>query len=147
MRPSTSELIDPAVKGTVGILQSALKNGYIRSSTSLSSSHPSHFSYSKSVKRIVITSSVAAVLHVDPEPQYFSELDWNEQAVQEVAEKGRDASAASKYRASKTLAEKGIIMSQLQHMWLTPLKPPGPSPSHTSPKYPGTSPRSIPRSY
>ncbi|KAJ7270256.1 D-lactaldehyde dehydrogenase [Mycena rebaudengoi] len=105
-----AELIDPAVKGTVGILQSALKNG-------------------KSVKRIVITSSVAAVLHVDPEPQYFSELDWNEQAVQEVAEKGRDASAASKYRASKMLAEKAAWAFAATHKseisWdITALNPP-----------------------
>lgn len=62
---------------------------------------------SKSVKRVVVTSSTAAVLNVSTEPQLLSELDWNNQAVEEVAEKGRGASAAAKYRASKTMAERG----------------------------------------
>ncbi|KAJ6535745.1 hypothetical protein B0H19DRAFT_963478 [Mycena capillaripes] len=81
------ELIVPAIHGTVGILMSALKHG-------------------KSVKRIVVTSSCAAVLQVEPEPKTFSELDWNEQAPKEVAEMGREASPITKYRASKTLAER-----------------------------------------
>ncbi|KAJ7079901.1 hypothetical protein C8R44DRAFT_824555 [Mycena epipterygia] len=81
------ELIVPAIQGTVGILKSALK-------------------YGKSVKRIVITSSTAAVLQVEPEPKIFSELDWNQQAPREVEEMGRAASAITKYRASKTLAER-----------------------------------------
>ncbi|KAJ7657253.1 hypothetical protein DFH06DRAFT_1197770 [Mycena polygramma] len=81
------ELIVPAIHGTVGILKSALKHG-------------------KSVKRVVVTSSCAAVLQVEPQPKVFSELDWNEQAPKEVAELGREASPISKYRASKTLAER-----------------------------------------
>ncbi|KAF7368891.1 D-lactaldehyde dehydrogenase [Mycena venus] len=81
------ELIRPAIHGTVGILQSALKHG-------------------KAVKRVVVTSSCAAVLQVEKEPKTFSELDWNEQAPKEVAEMGRAASAITKYRASKTLAER-----------------------------------------
>jgi len=81
------EIIGPAVKGTISILQSAVKNG-------------------SSVKRVVITSSCAAVLHASPEPKTFSELDWNEQAVKEVEERGINASGLSKYRASKTLAER-----------------------------------------
>ncbi|KAJ6616017.1 NAD-P-binding protein [Mycena sp. CBHHK59/15] len=81
------ELFDPAIKGTVGILQSALKHGH-------------------SVKRVIVTSSCAAVLQIDPEPKIFSELDWNEQSIKEVAEYGRAASGITKYRASKTLAER-----------------------------------------
>lgn len=81
------ELIVPAVKGTVSMLQSALK-------------------YGTSVKRVVITSSTAAVVHVSSEPKIFSEKDWNDQAIQTVKEQGRNAIAAAKYRASKTLAEK-----------------------------------------
>ncbi|KAF8142891.1 NAD-P-binding protein [Mycena galopus ATCC 62051] len=81
------ELIRPAIHGTLGILRSALKHG-------------------SSVKRVVVTSSCAAVLQVEPEPKTFSELDWNEQAPKEVTEKGRAASAITKYRASKTLAER-----------------------------------------
>ncbi|KAF5363173.1 hypothetical protein D9758_008392 [Tetrapyrgos nigripes] len=81
------ELIGPAVKGTTGILQSALKFG-------------------KDVKRIVVTSSCASVLEIRPEPTKFSEEDWNELSAKEVQEQGRSAAAASKYRASKTLAER-----------------------------------------
>ncbi|KAJ7766216.1 D-lactaldehyde dehydrogenase [Mycena metata] len=82
-----AELIEPALKGTVGILESARK-------------------YGPSVKRVVVTSSCAAALNISTEPQLLSELDWNNQAVKEVEEKGRAASAASKYRTSKVLAER-----------------------------------------
>ncbi|KAJ7737805.1 D-lactaldehyde dehydrogenase [Mycena maculata] len=73
-----AELLDPAIKGTVGMLESARRFG-------------------TSVKRIVVTSSSAAVL---------SELNWNDEDVKEVEEKGRAAGPAVKYCASKTLAEK-----------------------------------------
>ncbi|KAJ7232314.1 NAD-P-binding protein [Mycena haematopus] len=82
-----AELLDPAIKGTVSILESARK-------------------YGTSVKRVVVTSSCAAVLNVSPTPQVLSELNWNDQAVQEVEEKGRAASNPAKYRTSKTLAER-----------------------------------------
>ncbi|KAI0681948.1 NAD(P)-binding protein [Cerioporus squamosus] len=81
------ELIVPAVHGTTGILASALKKA-------------------PSVKRIVITSSTAAVLTPYPDPRTFSEEDWNEASIAEVKEKGKDATAIAKYRASKTLAER-----------------------------------------
>ncbi|KDQ65079.1 hypothetical protein JAAARDRAFT_247410 [Jaapia argillacea MUCL 33604] len=81
------EFIEPAVKGTVGVLQSALK-------------------YGSTVKRIVVTSSCAAVLTISDKSQTFTELNWNDQAIKEVEEKGRDALVMNKYRASKTLAEK-----------------------------------------
>ncbi|KZP17065.1 NAD(P)-binding protein [Athelia psychrophila] len=81
------ELIQPAVKGTVGMLKSAFK-------------------YGSSVKRIVVTSSCAAVYEDFPDARVFSELDWNEQAIKEVQEKGKDALPGNKYRSSKTLAEK-----------------------------------------
>lgn len=58
------------------------------------------------MKRIIVTSSCAAVLQVEPEPKTFSELDWNEQATREVKELGRTAPGITKYRASKTLAER-----------------------------------------
>ncbi|KAJ6571117.1 NAD(P)-binding protein [Mycena capillaripes] len=82
-----AELLEPAIKGTVGILESARK-------------------YGTAVKRVVVTSSCAAVMNVSTTPQVLSELDWNDQAVKEVEEKGREASAGSKYRTSKTLAER-----------------------------------------
>lgn len=81
------ELIIPAVHGTTRVLESAL-------------------AYGSSVKRIVITSSVAAVLETLPEPKVFTEADWNDGSVVEVKEKGRAASQPGKYRASKTLAER-----------------------------------------
>ncbi|KAJ7744054.1 hypothetical protein DFH07DRAFT_749660 [Mycena maculata] len=85
------DFVVPAKQGTLGILQSALKLGK---------------SGSVKLKRVVITSSCAAVLRVQPEPKTFSEDDWNDQAEDEVKEKGIMASGISKYRASKTLAEK-----------------------------------------
>ncbi|KAH7912688.1 D-lactaldehyde dehydrogenase [Hygrophoropsis aurantiaca] len=83
------ELITPAVNGTVGMLQSALEHG-------------------TSVKRIVVTSSGAAVLHDDPKPQEFDESDWNEQCLEFLAQGGPVLTNMVKYRASKTLAEKGV---------------------------------------
>ncbi|KAI0342089.1 NAD-P-binding protein [Trametopsis cervina] len=82
-----AELITPAVAGTGSVLQSAFKHG-------------------TQVKRVVVTSSVAAVLEILPDPPVFTEEHWNGQAVKNVEEKGKDASPADKYRASKTLAEK-----------------------------------------
>jgi hypothetical protein len=59
------------------------------------------------IKRVVITSSTASILEILPSPVVLSELDWNNQAIKEVEEKGRGARDMMKYRASKTLAEKG----------------------------------------
>ncbi|KAH7906355.1 hypothetical protein BJ138DRAFT_1016362 [Hygrophoropsis aurantiaca] len=81
------ELINPAVKGTVGMLQSVLNHG-------------------TSIQRIVITSSVAAVIHDDPTPLIFDESDWNEQCLEILARGGPQLTGPMKYRASKTLAEK-----------------------------------------
>ncbi|TXT08613.1 hypothetical protein VHUM_02741 [Vanrija humicola] len=84
------ELIKPAVNGTVGILDSIKKNN-------------------PNVKRVVITSSVAAILDDDiPKPHTYEEDHWNAYSVREVKEKGRDATPGDKYRASKTLAEQAF---------------------------------------
>ncbi|KAL6299277.1 NAD-P-binding protein [Sparassis latifolia] len=104
------ELIGPAVNGTLSVLQSALK-------------------YGSAVKRIVVTSSCAAVLTVSPEPHVFSELDWNNKSIKEVEEQGRNALGASKYRASKTLAERAawdfVAKNKEQLSWdLVVLNPP-----------------------
>ncbi|VDB82643.1 unnamed protein product [Peniophora sp. CBMAI 1063] len=83
-----SEIIDPAVNGTLSILHSVLE-------------------YGKDVKRVVFTSSIQAVWSVQVDkPTTFTEKDWNEQAVQIVNEKGKDASGEIKYGASKILAER-----------------------------------------
>jgi hypothetical protein len=57
----------------------------------------------------VVTSSAAAVTGVPSNPPTYTEADWNEVAVNEVKDKGRDAKNDAKYRASKTLAEKGEL--------------------------------------
>ncbi|KAJ3540770.1 hypothetical protein NMY22_g4156 [Coprinellus aureogranulatus] len=60
----------------------------------------------KNVKRIVITSSVAAVAFASPEPRTFTEADWNDHVVEQVLKEGVTASNLV-YRASKCLAERG----------------------------------------
>jgi len=79
------------VKGTIGILESILKHG-------------------QNVKRVVVTSSTAAVTRAVSSPTVFSEADWNDLAVKEVEDKGRAAPDPVKYLASKTLAEKGVLL-------------------------------------
>jgi nucleoside-diphosphate-sugar epimerase len=82
------DFIKPAVNGTVGVLQSALK-------------------YGNKVKRIVVTSSVAAIYHTPPTVGHvFDESSWADESIKLTAEKGRDADLMTKYRASKALAEK-----------------------------------------
>lgn len=80
------ELIEPAVDGTIGVLKSIAKNG-------------------QSVKRVVVTSSIAAIIEPKDKPYVFTEADWNDADPKKVEEKGRDAEGPSKYSASKTLAE------------------------------------------
>ncbi|THU93784.1 NAD(P)-binding protein [Dendrothele bispora CBS 962.96] len=90
------EIIEPAVKGTTEILKSVIK-------------------YGQDVKRVVITSSVAAIIRPVSSPIVLSERDWNEPAVKEVEEQGCSASAVIKYRASKVLAEKAAWNFYNQH--------------------------------
>ncbi|KAF5313129.1 hypothetical protein D9619_003755 [Psilocybe cf. subviscida] len=83
-----ANLIQPAVLGTLGILKSATK-------------------YGTNVKRIVITSSVGAIIgYADSPTVIFDETNWADEFVNEVKTLGTAASKMSKYRASKTLAEK-----------------------------------------
>ena len=84
-----SEIIDPAVNGTLSVLKAAHTHG-------------------GSVRRVVVLSSTAAVFRVPPDgqPVVLDESAWNEQAIATIKEKGRDADAVTKYRASKTLAER-----------------------------------------
>ncbi|KIK51291.1 hypothetical protein GYMLUDRAFT_50664 [Collybiopsis luxurians FD-317 M1] len=82
------EIIQPAVRGTRSILNSTLKQG------------------NDNVRRLVFLSSTAAVLEIHPEPTTFSEKDWNDQSVREAEELGKKAPPMSKYRASKSLAER-----------------------------------------
>ncbi|KAF5389350.1 hypothetical protein D9757_004363 [Collybiopsis confluens] len=83
---SADELIRPAVDGTLSILKSAAKNP-------------------TSLKRVVITSSMASVMDLHPVPSNFTEADWNIHSPAEVEKSGLAAGPIHVYLASKTLAE------------------------------------------
>ncbi|WWC94420.1 hypothetical protein V866_001262 [Kwoniella sp. B9012] len=83
-----NELIVPAVNGTVGVLNSVLKQ-------------------SPSTKRVVCTSTTGTIVSPQkPCPSRYSEEDWNEDCVRNCGEQGIEADGGAKYRASKVLAEK-----------------------------------------
>ncbi|KAK4686185.1 hypothetical protein P7C73_g3948, partial [Tremellales sp. Uapishka_1] len=84
---NAAELIDPAVQGTVGLLQSALDKG-------------------SAVKRIVVTSSVAAIMMPKTGAFTFTEECWNTESPEVIEKEGDKASGPHMYRASKTLAER-----------------------------------------
>jgi nucleoside-diphosphate-sugar epimerase len=75
------------VRGTTSILNSALKHG-------------------STLKRFVLTSSVAAVREETTTPRVFDETNWNNAAVEAVKAKGSAAGPILIYLASKTLAER-----------------------------------------
>ncbi|KAK8041121.1 hypothetical protein PG994_014128 [Apiospora phragmitis] len=83
------ELLGPAVNGTIGLLESIVKNA-------------------PSVKRVVITSSSAAILDPSQPTKVYSEADWcpitKEQAL---------LGPANGYRASKTFAKSSTAMLSL----------------------------------
>jgi len=82
-----AEVINPALKGTLGILESIKKNGH-------------------NVKRVVVTSSIAAVVVPRDPPYTFTEVDWNDYSPGLVEKEGVNAPNLHKYRASKALAER-----------------------------------------
>jgi len=84
-----SEIIGPAVKGTLGILNSAHK-------------------YGTNVKRVIFTSSSVAIHdYVSAEPgQVFDETQWNEISPAHVERDGKKSNPWEVYNASKTIAEK-----------------------------------------
>lgn len=82
-----NEAIDPAVRGMKGLIKSVLEHG-------------------QNVKRIVYTSSGAAIVHESANPKTFSDADWNDESPAECASKGAKASPVHMYRASKTMAER-----------------------------------------
>ncbi|KAI6014019.1 hypothetical protein BKA83DRAFT_4473825 [Pisolithus microcarpus] len=101
-RVRVEDVIEPATKGTTGLLQSALRHG-------------------RSIKRIVYTSSAAAIR---PEAQ-----DWNFRAIEILREQGDQTSSATTYHASKTLTEQSAwkFVKDREHeiSWdLTSLNPP-----------------------
>ncbi|KAH9487432.1 Putative uncharacterized oxidoreductase [Psilocybe cubensis] len=105
-----TEFLGPAIEGTVGILKSASSTG-------------------TKVKRIVITSSTAAVMSPPDQPTTFSASDWNTKDPKLVEEFGSKLQPWTIYRASKSLAEKAAWEYYEQHKseihWdLTVLNPP-----------------------
>jgi len=78
--------LGPAVKGTTGILESVSK-------------------YGPTVKRVVITSSVAACLGLKEGQYTYTEADWNEDSPGIVEKEGTNA-GWHLYRASKVLSER-----------------------------------------
>ncbi|KAJ3770732.1 D-lactaldehyde dehydrogenase [Lentinula raphanica] len=104
-----SEMIDPAVNGTLGLLKSAMKFG-------------------NNLKRVIITSSCAAVKEAVLKPN-LDETDWNELSVLECEQKGKNAHPLDMYAASKTISEKSAWQFVQEHTselkWdLTVLTPP-----------------------
>jgi nucleoside-diphosphate-sugar epimerase len=76
------DLLDPAIIGTTGILKAVKK-------------------YAPTVKRIVITSSFAAILNATKHEKVYSEKNWNPITEEEAVQ-----NPANAYRASKTFAER-----------------------------------------
>ncbi|KAJ3208306.1 methylglyoxal reductase (NADPH-dependent) gre2 [Entophlyctis luteolus] len=82
------ELVDPAVDGTLSVLKAV-------------------DAYGSSVKRVVVTSSMAAILNsTQIVPGQVSEEDWDTDAMKEYERLGSATSPGVAYFASKTLAEK-----------------------------------------
>ncbi|KAJ7761665.1 D-lactaldehyde dehydrogenase, partial [Mycena metata] len=81
------EFIAQTVEATLSILRSTLMHG-------------------KRIQRVVLTSSIAAIRQVEEGPKTLTELDWNEQALIQIAEMGDSAPWLVKYRTSKVLGER-----------------------------------------
>ncbi|KAL4888966.1 NAD(P)-binding protein [Aspergillus ambiguus] len=75
------DFLDPAIKGTTGILK-AIK------------------AYAPTVKRVVVTSSFAAIVNPKEHAKVYNETIWNPVTWEEAMDPGQT------YRASKTFAEK-----------------------------------------
>lgn len=81
------DFLDPAIKGTTGILK-AIK------------------AYAPEVKRVVITSSFAAIINPKQHPKVYSETEWNPVTWEEAMD------PANVYRASKV----SHVLTQLATM-------------------------------
>jgi nucleoside-diphosphate-sugar epimerase len=96
------ELLDPAIKGTNGILRSI-------------------HAHAPSVKQVVITSSFAAVVNPDHHPAVYNEESWNPVTEEQAL------LPAYTYRASKTFAERAawdFMAANKPNFSLTVLNPP-----------------------
>ena len=65
-----------------------------------------YFRFDEGARTLTGETYGAPLTTADPDRQLFSEADWNDDAIQEVREKGHRAGQRIKYRASKTMAER-----------------------------------------
>jgi nucleoside-diphosphate-sugar epimerase len=96
------EFLDPAIKGTTGILK-AIK------------------AHAPEVKRVVVTSSFAAIVNPQSHAKVYDETSWNPVTAEEALQ------PAFTYRASKTFAEKAawdFVEKEKPNFTLTTLCPP-----------------------
>lgn len=102
-----TEILDPAIKGTTSILEAIKK-------------------YAPGVKRVVLTSSFAAILSADDlgnANKTWSEADWNPNTYED----GITGPPGTTYRVSKTLAEKAawdFVASEKPNFDLATINPP-----------------------
>lgn len=83
-------IIRTAVEGTTSILKSA------------------HLYGGDTLKSVVVTSSIGAVIGAQAPPYTYTEADWNETSLAEVKRLGKDTPGGHIYRASKTAAERAV---------------------------------------
>jgi NADPH-dependent methylglyoxal reductase len=90
------DVVNPAINGTISLLQSAHK-------------------YGKNVKHVVVTSSVAAVVTPFREGPYdYTEKDWNKTSYEEISQwkEGEPINGPVAYAASKVAAEQALFKFQ-----------------------------------
>lgn len=82
-------VLEVAIRGTEGVLESALNE--------------------PSVKTVVLMSSIAAITAINQEMPYrFTEADWNDAALAAVKKLGKESSGGLIYTASKVAGERAF---------------------------------------
>jgi nucleoside-diphosphate-sugar epimerase len=97
------DLLDPAILGTTGMLRSIKR-------------------FAPTVRRVVITSSFAAMVVPDAHPDVYDETAWNPVTAEEA-----EKDAVTAYRASKTLAERAawdFLSTEKPAFTITTINPP-----------------------
>ncbi|KAI0051446.1 hypothetical protein FA95DRAFT_1554535 [Auriscalpium vulgare] len=112
-----ADFLVPAIHGTVGILEPVKRHGYVRAYIYTSVPLTTSSTSSSSFKRVVITSSNAAIYTSSDKPVVFDESDRNDPSVQQVEEKGVDTPPDVVYCASKTLAKECFVASSAKGPW------------------------------
>ncbi|KAH6907386.1 D-lactaldehyde dehydrogenase [Coprinopsis sp. MPI-PUGE-AT-0042] len=118
-KPDPKSFVEPAINGTLRLLEAALK-------------------HKNDVKRVVFTTSLAAVASASDAPsaseasgrtRELTEEDWNESSLKAVEAQGAEAGVTHVYGASKVLAERAARDFVTKHKgeisWdLTTIAPP-----------------------